>query len=336
MRRNFLVSCVLSLAVLIKPYDSFAQSHFVNDLIGAMVAAGFDLSEVDKLRMAKLLSDNRIINCQIKKWGEEVDASSLTQTERYRYLEECVKQFDTKLNLVSKKLSTIVGENQQAKDLARSIARDNDMDTILDEVLPKLQSMVDKVKSDLQDEIDLVRIISSEYRQKFDSLCKKVQSIDQRLNALEEQQRQAFRPPLPDPTDASILKQQPQPNQQQLNQRQDGQHQNNQSGVIYPDRIVSDKSVLCSQATMIRKCYDFTPLEEVNGRLVQRFYHGDLYHDCDGYILVTHVKTSNRGTIVNYPTYTYQTNSSFPSNNSVRMIPNQSPTQAPPLNSVVR
>ncbi len=313
MNRLSLATIALSVLCLC-PTSLLAQSQWINDLIGAMVGAGFDFNEVDRLRMAKLLADKGIINCQVVEWGKSVDAKQLSADERVEFLEERIKEFETKVNFVSRRLTGLVGENKQSVDLARSVARDNDLSTILDKVMPQMQSMVNKVKSELSDELEITRIVAGEYRMKFDSLCKKVKSLDDRVSILERGQLQngqaqngqgqyrALRPVAPDNSEPS-------------NEPVPPRDYNN-NGVIYPDRIVGDRSILCPSSVMIRKCYDYSPLEEINGRLSRRLYHGDLYADCKGYILVTHVKTGGAPT-TSYQNYTYQVQGA--------------PTLAPPL-----
>ena len=308
MNRTLVKIVVVSLSLLANPLPLRAQSQFVNDLISSMVSAGFDFSEVDKLKMGKLLAEKGIINCQVTEWGKSVDAGKLDEKARYEFLEERVKEFETKVSFVSRRLSGLLGENDQSRQLVRSIARDNDLKTILDEVMPKMQSLVDRVKSDLKDELEITRIMSSEYRQSFASLCQKVKNIDDRVSVLERQgERRSLRPVLPN------------------NQPSLPANNVDSNGVIYPDRIVGDKSLLCSSSTMVRKCYDYTPLEEINGQLIRRAYHGDLYADCSGYILVTHVKTSG-GPINSYPSYSYQ----------VQPASASTPTLAPALPSYRR
>lgn len=278
--------------------ESTAYKNALRDLaLDLQRELDLDPDDIDEQKLLKLMQKSGVNSCVMKLWRQSI-SSSASEKERYELAMRKTNDQLSRIELVENYLRDFGGDPDRRRQLAVRIARDAvTVEDLIDNVFPAFERYLGTEKSRYTDGLGLVEKIYSTDR--FKSICQRVSEMERAksnpsdygssiLNRGNNDDRySASKPPINAPAPQPIAQSQPVGtppindlirNAQILLQR----------GQNVPARVVSSTSYLCQSAVMIKKCHEFTAQDSRSGRY--QLFHGNLYADCKGYIMVTHQK----------------------------------------------
>ena len=308
LNRPLLFGCILAMACLPSkaPGQNFAfetdaqyreaLSQLAADL---RTQLNLDVDEVNDEKLLRMMRESNVNNCIMKLWEKQMRVAR-SQLERKQFAVKFTQDLSQRIELVDNYLKDFGGSDSRRLALAKRIARDADSTIdVMKTVLPKIEQYLGNGKGSFSDGLGLVEQF---YDGAFKSICAKlaeaetaprptvassygnsVLAPDQRKRY---EQRQRYSSSYRGPTPAYV------PTPQEANQKIPNMVTNAkiqiERGQTIAARVVQSEKDLCSFAQFIHKCYEFRAIVSETGQ--SHLYHGNLYADCSGYIMVAHPK----------------------------------------------
>lgn len=249
-----------------------------------------DADMLDDKKLLQHMKDSGVNECLMKIWRRSIEESA-SDKERYEFAVAKTNDLKLRIELVENYLKSYSGSDSLRRSLAVRIARDADSTAdVFKQVLPTFDKYLGNGKGNFSNGLELARTL---YDEAFESICAKAtkdslpeRDVDYGPSVLQSNggdyssRKPVVTASAPSPSIQSV--------QPTIADRIRMGHEMIRQGKAIHPRVVSSEGHLCSSAKMIYKCYDFYVDQDQYGR--RRLFHGNLYADCTGYILVEHQK----------------------------------------------